>query len=154
MNSFQFNFKTSDPSSNSGDRRLTFTYTLSSGASTSQSKNVTANQCVLGYGTRYSITYTVYTHPTPTQAVGSELSSTPVTETLDQTPLPSGTQQGDGALDLNGQFTDRLASRSSQPLTCSATVKQYFQVAGIQVRTNTLTFGGNVVSVTNNGPTQ
>jgi hypothetical protein len=161
----EVNFKTPDQSQQIGDRTLTFTYALSAGASTSLTKKVTArqfayatnpapsNQCALGNGTNYSITYTTYTHP-DSQAVGGEISGTPVKESFNPPPPCPDTVTADGALDLNGQFVDHVVNCSNQPLTCSGTSTQVLAVAGYQVRTNTVTWSSTGVSITNNGPTQ
>jgi len=151
-----------------GDRTLTFTYTPPScTAALPLTQTVTArqfayltnpnpsNQCTLGHGTNYSITYTTYTHP-DRNPINSEsnLSNTPVTESFNPSPLPCGTDSGNTILDANGLFVDDVAQCSSKPLTCSATVSQYISVGGYQIRTNTLTFNSNGVSIVNDGPFQ
>jgi hypothetical protein len=160
-------FTTKDQSSKNGDRTLTFKYTLSSGASTSQEMNATARQfayltnndpsntCTLGYGTSQTYTYTIYTHPDH-EAVAADdgLDGTPVTESFNPT-VECGTVTGNGSINANGQFTDLVASGcSSSPLTCSFTTTQSLAIAGYQVRTNKLAFSADGVTYTNNGPTQ
>jgi hypothetical protein len=158
------NSKTLDQSTSNLDRTLTFTYTLSGGASKSRTKNVTArkfayatnnnpsNLCS-GYGTEYYIVYTVYTHPDK-QAVGSEISGVPVTEAFNPNPIPCGGVTGNGALDMNGQFTDHAVNCSSMPLTCSGTATQTIAVAGYTVRTNTVTLSSTGDTIQSDGPSQ
>jgi len=158
-----FQFQTSDQSVTTGDRTLTFAYTLN-GQSTSAQNNVTARQfsyltnnnpsstCTLGHGTSRSYVYTVYTHPDHNAVTGSDnLQGTAVTESFNAAPCGS---IGNGSIDANGQFTDNIVDCSTQPLTCSKTVTQTLKVAGYQVRTNTLVFSTTGVSYSSNGPTQ
>jgi len=160
-------FTTHDQSAKDLDRTLTFEYTLSSGAATSQQMNVTArefayatnnnpsNQCTLGYGTNRTYTYTIYTHP-DREAVDSNsgLSGTPVTEGFNPA-LTCETKTGNGSLDDNGEFSDQIASLcSSAPLTCTQTSTQTISVAGYLVRTNTLQWTSTGVKYTSDGPTQ
>ncbi len=161
----QVNFKTPDQSSTSNDRKLTFTYTLSGGASKSRTMNVTArqfayatnntptNQCDLAYGTDYLITYTIYTHPDK-GAVGPEGSGIPATEVFDPSPVPCGAVTGNGALDMNGLLTDHARDCFSTPITCIGTATQTISIATYQVRTNALTFSTAGDTITSKGPTQ
>jgi hypothetical protein len=158
---------TGDQSNTNLDRALTFTYTLSLGGNASQTMNVTARQfaylqndmpvnaCGLAYGTDYTYTYTVFTHPDGAAVDGnSNLGGTAAKETF-SVPPPCGTITGDASLDSNGQFRDHVSSLcSTTPLTCSGTTTQTFKVGGFQVRTNTLTWSSTGVTYTNNGPNQ
>ncbi len=158
---------TPDQSANDLDRALTFTYTVSGTGSVSQKMNVTArqfayltnnspsNQCTLAYGTDRVYTYTVYTHPDKTAIDGSSgLDGTPVTEGFNPA-LQCDTITGNGSINADGQFTDHVSSGcSSAPLTCTQTTTQSLSVAGIQVRTNTLTSTSTGVTYTSDGPTQ
>ncbi len=157
---------TTTQSTNSGDRTLTVTYTVSGQPSVSKSLNVTARQfayvtnnspsntCTLGYGTKYLYTYTPYTHPDHAAAQsGIGLSNTAVTESFNPQP-PSGSGTGNGNLDANSQFTDRVEYCSTAPLTISATITQTLSVEGYQVRQNLLTYSSSGVTLTNQGPTQ
>src|SRR5881628_3632598 len=96
-------------STNSGDRKLTVTYTVS-GQQASKFLNVTARQfayatnnspsntCALGYGTTKVYTYTPYTHPDKAAVqAGLGLSGTAVTEGFNPQP-PAGTVTGSGGL--------------------------------------------------------
>ena len=156
---------TTTQSTSSGDRKITVTYTVSS-QQTTQSLNVTARQfayatnnsasntCTLGYGTKYLYTYTPYTHPDHAAAQpGIGLSNTAVTESFNPQP-PSGAGTGNGNLDSNSQFTDRIEYCSTSPLTFSTSVTQKLFIEGYQVRQNLLTYSSSGVSLTNQGPTQ
>jgi hypothetical protein len=156
---------TTTQSTNGGDRRITVTYTMNS-QQTTKSLNVTArrfayatnnspsNTCTLGYGTKYLYTYTPYTHPDHAAVqAGIGLSNTPVTESFNPQP-PAGAGTGNGNLDANSQFTDRIEYCSTAPLTLSATVTQTISIEGYQVRQNLLTYSSSGVSLTNQGPTQ
>jgi len=161
----QWVVNTTTQSTNTGDRRITVTYTVNNQTAT-QSLNVTARQfayatnnspsdtCTLGYGTKYLYTYTPYTHPDHAAAQsGIGLSNTAVTESFNPQP-PSGAGTGNGNLDANSQFTDRIEYCSSSPLTLSASVTQKLFIEGYQVRQNLLTYSSSGVSLTNQGPTQ
>lgn len=157
---------TQDQSTSNLDRTLTFTYTVSGNGSTSQQMNVTArkfahltnnspsNQCTLGHGSKRTYIYTVYTHPDGAALdATSGLSGTPVTEPFDQTPQCL-THTGDTILDANAAFSDNITYCGNVPLTCVETRTQTLKIAGVSVRTNTLTTGSGGVTYTNNGPNQ
>ena len=162
---------TPDQSTAKLDRTLNFTYALSSGDKTSQQTMVTARQfayvtnntpynaCTLGYGTDQTYTYTIYTEPDKTAVDGnSGVDGTTVSETFDQTPKCL-THTGNGSINSNGQFTDRVTYCGNNPLTCSETRTQTIRVlnnttSGPTVRTNTLQAGSGGVTYTSNGPTQ
>jgi hypothetical protein len=158
---------TQDQSASTGDRVLTFSYSLSSGASIQLPTGVTArqfayltnnnpsNQCTLGYGTDQTYIYTVYTHPDKTAVDSSSgLDGTPVAESFSPA-LSCDTVTGNGALDANGQFSDHIQSAcQSQPIACTQTNTQTLSIAGFQVRTNTLAETSSGVTYTNDGPTQ
>jgi hypothetical protein len=158
-------FTTSDQSTNSGDRKLTFKYSVN-GGSASQSVNVTArkfayvtnnspaNSCTLAYGTNRTYTYTVYTHPDGQAAGNGNISGTAVTESFSP-GLTCGQHTGDGALDANGEFTDLVASACSAnqaALTCRDSTTQTLSVGGFQVRTNKLVWSSSGIAYTSNGP--
>ncbi len=156
---------TTTQSTNTGDRKLTVTYTAG-GQTASQSLNVTARQfaylandspsntCTLGYGTTYLYIYTPYTHPDKTAVPpGIGLTNTAVTESFNTQP-PAGTVVGSGALDANSQFTDKLSYCSSAPLSFSTSITQTLSIEGYQVRQNLLTYSGSGITLTNQGPTQ
>ncbi len=116
--------------------------------------NNPSNVCTLGYGTKRTYTYTVYTHPDHAAVDGnSGLSGTPVSESFDQTPHCL-THTGGGSLNDAGQFADNVVYCGNMPLTCSETRTQTLKVAGYPVRTNTLTSGSGGVTYTSNGPSQ
>jgi hypothetical protein len=139
---------------------------VSSQGQVSKSLNVTARQfayatnsspastCTLGYGTTRLYTYTPYTHPDKAAVPGIGLTGTPVTEGFPSGPPPTGTVTGNGSLDGNSQFTDRISYCSSSPLTLSQNVTQTISIEGYQVRQNLLTYSGSGVTLTNQGPTQ
>jgi hypothetical protein len=135
------------------DRTLTFSYTYNTTAQ--QAMKVTARQfayatnsapantCSLGYGTSYAITYTVYTHPDKTAVdAQSDLDGTKVIESFTPSIL-CGVDTGDGALDANSQFIDRIAYCKNVPLTCTGSVTQTLTVGGYGVRTNNLTYSSS-----------
>lgn len=159
---------TSDQSTSSNDRTLTFTYTVSGDPPAQQVLRVTARQfayatngalsnvCSLGYGWEYDLPYTPYTHPDHAAAQPSiGLVGVKVTETFNPSTISCGNITGDGALDDNSQWSDRLEYCSTQPLpVCSSTNTQTWTVGGYQVRQNTLTIANTGLTYTNNGPTQ
>jgi hypothetical protein len=113
-----------------------------------------SNACTLGYGTKRSYVYNVYTHPDGKVVLGTDgLSNTPVTESFSPA-VSCGTDTGNTILNTNAQFTDCIAQCSNQPLTRSQTVTETISVAGYPVRTNTLQFSSGGVIYTSNGPTQ
>jgi hypothetical protein len=159
---------TTDQSAAAQDRRLTFKYTVS-GQSATQTLQVTARQfayatnpplsnnvCSLGYGYRYDITYTPYTHPDKSAVQpGIGLNGTVVSETFNPSTISCGGVTGSGALDDNSEFTDQIAYCSTAPLTaCSSTNTQTLSVAGYSVRTNSLTIANTGLTYTSQGPTQ
>lgn len=158
---------TNDQSSTGGDRTLTFTYTVN-GQSAQQTLRVTArkfayatngalsNVCSLGYGYDYSITYTPYTHPDKAAVQPNiDLNGTAVTEGFSPPTISCGNHTGNGGLNFNSQFVDRLTYCSSQPLPpCSSTNTQTIGVGGYQVRTNSLTIANTGLTYTSQGPTQ
>ena len=99
-------------------------------------------------------TYTVYTHPDglPVDS-DSGLQGTAVTETFSPA-LPCGADQGGGALNVNGQFTDNVAYCSNMPLTCSGQTTQTLSVGGFVTRSNSMKFSSDGVKVQSNGPSQ
>jgi hypothetical protein len=116
--------------------------------------NNPSNACSLGYGTKSTYVYTVYTHPDGGAVLGTDgLSNTPVTESFNPS-VSCGTDTGNTILNTSAQFQDGIAACSSTPLTCSQTVTQTLSVAGYAVRTNTLVFSSSGVAYTSNGPTQ
>jgi hypothetical protein len=84
---------------------------------------------------------------------GIGLSGTAVAETFNPQP-PAGTVTGDGSLNANSQFGDRISYCSSSPLTISTTVTQTLSIEGYQVRQNTLKNSSAGVTYTNLGPFQ
>ncbi len=166
-NPFTFQFETTDQSATVGDRTLTFEYDLSDGEGTSVQLNVTArefsyltnntpsNTCTLGYGTKRSYVYNVYTHPDGNVVLGSDgLANVPVTENFSPT-ISCGTDTGNTILNSNAQFTDGIVQCSNKPLACSQTVTQTISVAGYCVRKNTLKFGSSgVIYTPTSGPCQ
>ena len=155
--------KTTDQSATTGDRTLTFKYTVS-GEDALQTKQVTArkfysltnsapsNQCA-GIGTDYTFLYTVNTNPggVPVGS-GDDLGGTAATEVLVPSPAPCGTVTGNGALDSNGQLTDHVAYCSNtNPLTCTGSATQTLSVGGYCTRKNTLTYTTSGVTVTSLG---
>ncbi len=158
--------KTTTQSSNNGDRKLTVTYAVTGQGQVSRSLNVTARQfayatnnspsntCTLGYGTTYTYLYTPYTHPDRTAVQPNiGLTGTAVTENFNPSP-PAGTVTGNGSLDANSQFSDRLSYCSTTPLTLSTTVTQTISIESFQVRQNLLTYSSAGIALTNQGPTQ
>jgi hypothetical protein len=156
---------TSTPSSGVTDRTLTFTYTVNN-VKASQSLSVTARQfayatngspgntCSAGYGTTRSYTYTVYTHPDKTAVQpGIGVTGTAVTESFNP-PAPDGTVTGNGSLDANSEYTDRISYCSNSPLTISTTITQSISIEGYQVRQNSLKYSTTGVTLTSLGPTQ
>lgn len=158
---------TSDQSTNTLDRLLTFTYAVSGQGSVQRKSTVTARQfayatnnapgniCSLGYGYKYEYVYTPYTHPDKTAVQpGIGLDGTAVTENFSP-PVGCGVVTGNGALDDNSQFTDTIAFCSTDPLpTCSTTTTQTWKVAGYSVRSNSLTIANTGLTYTSQGPTQ
>jgi len=70
-------------------------------------------------------------------------------------PLQCTNTVGNGALNSNAQIVDNVGSGcSSQPLTCTQTTTQSINVAGYQVRSNTLQWTSTGVTYTPGGPTQ
>jgi hypothetical protein len=148
------------------DRTITVTYTVSGQGTVTKKLTVTARQfayltnnspnntCTLGYGTTQLYTYTPYTHPDKAAVpAGIGLSGTAVAETFNPQP-PAGTVTGDGSLNANSQFGDRISYCSSSPLTISTTITQTLSIEGYQVRQNTLKYSSAGVTYTNLGPTQ
>jgi hypothetical protein len=148
------------------DRTITVTYTVSGQGTVTRKLTVTARQfayvtnnspsntCTLGYGTTQLYAYTPYTHPDKTAVpAGIGLSGTAVPETFNPQP-PAGTVTGDGSLNANSQFGDRISYCSSSPLTISTTITQTLSIEGYQVRQNTLKYSSAGVTYTNLGPTQ
>jgi hypothetical protein len=160
----KFQFTTLTQSATSGDRILTFEYSLN-GLGVSQQMNVTARQfafvknnnpsntCTLGHGTVRSYVYSVFTHPDGTAIVPTDrLSNTAVDESFNVTPARA--KFGNALINTNAEFVDFVASCSSKPLTCSQTLIQTLSVAGYPVRTNKLVFSPTGVAYTPQGPTQ
>jgi hypothetical protein len=157
-----------DQSQNPSDRVLTFSYAVSGEGTVYQIMKVTArqfayatnsalvNQCSLGYGYDYDITYTPYTHPDKTAVqAGIGVTGTTVTETFNPPTINCGNETGDTGLNANSQFTDRIALCSTKPLpTCASTNTQTWKVGGYTVRTNSLTIANTGLTYTNQGPTQ
>jgi len=162
----RFQVQTSTQSASVGDRTLTFNYTAPNCTQpVTVTQSVTARQfayltnyspsntCTLGFGTKQTYVYTVFTHPDKT-AIDStnSLQGTPVAESFDHTPKCA--QTGNGNIDPNGQFSDNIVDCGNTPLTCSDTVTQTLSIAGVGVRKNTLQAGSNGITYTNDGPTQ
>lgn len=163
------NVTTHDQSSATGDRTLTFKYTVNSVTAT-QVLSVTArkfafatndppsNTCSLGNGFDDTIEYTPFTHPDSTAVPpGIGLSGTVVSESFQNAnnPTPCTFSIGPGNLDVNSQFSDRIAQCSSKPIaTCSTTTTQSISVAGFPVRSNKLVITNTNLTYTNLGPTQ
>jgi hypothetical protein len=159
---------TPDQSQNNSDRILTFSYTVTGEGTVFQIMRVTArefayatnssltNQCRLGYGYDYDITYTPYTHPDKTAVQPNiGVTDTIVTETFSPSVINCGNVTGDGALNASSQFTDRIALCSTNPLpACTSTNTQTWKVGGYLVRTNSLTIANTGLTYTNQGPTQ
>lgn len=158
---------TTDQSASNSDRTLTFTYSVNGEGSVSKAVNVTSrlfsyatdnypssSVCLLGYGWRYNVLYTIYTHPDEAAVQpGLGLTGTTVAETWNPSPPTCGQDTGPGGLDSNSQFTDVLADCSSSPLpTCTTTVDQYLAVAGYRVRHNGLTMSDSGLTFTSYGP--
>jgi hypothetical protein len=157
---------TTTQSTNSGDRKITVTYTVTGQGSVTTSLNLTARQfayatnntpsntCTLGYGSKYVYIYTPYTHPDKAAVQpGIGLTGTAVTESFNPQP-PAGTVTGDGALNANSQFADTLAYCSTSPLSSYPTVTQTISIAGYQVRQNSLAYSSAGVTLTSQGPSQ
>ena len=168
--------KTGDQSANVGDRTLTFTYTPPSCPAFTLTKSVTARQfawvtngplsnvCSAGYGYQYQIVYTPYTHPdNAVVPEGIGLTGTLVNETI--APQSGGTvctnysETGDGSLNANSQFVDKVALCSNSPIpACDKKYTQTYTIAqsppSTPVRTNTLEFTNTVLKFTNQGPTK
>ena len=157
---------TADQSQNNSDRVLTFSYTVTGQGTVYQLLKVTARQfayatnnspsdtCTLGYGTTYLYVYTPYTHPDKTSVqAGIGVTGTPVPESFNPQP-PPGTVTGNGALDANSQFSDKLSYCSTSPLTLSTSITQTLSIEGYLVRQNLLTYSSSGISLTSQGPTQ
>ena len=157
---------TTTQSTNSGDRKITVTYTVSGQGSATQSLNETARQFAYatnntpsntctGYGYTYLYVYTPYTHPDGAAVQpGLGLDGVVVTESFNP-QLPSGYDTGSGSLDANSEFTDKLGVCSPSPLTpFSITVTQTLSIEGYQVRQNSLTFADTGLTYTSLGPNQ
>jgi hypothetical protein len=159
--------RTLDQSTTNLDRLLNFSYTVSSG-SVFQPMNVTArkfaymtngplqNRCLLGFGYRYDIVYTPYTHPDGTAAPPNiGLDGTAATETFDPPSIACHNETGIGALDSNSQLTDTIALCGTSAFPpCSSTHTQTIRLAGFLVRTNRLTITNTGITYVNQGPTQ
>ncbi len=180
-NFFTFQFTTTAQSTKVDDRTLTFEYTLSGGAATSVQKSVTArefafvknpsppNNCqAIGgtYGYDYTYVYSPFTHPDG-QGLNPEtdtISGTAVTETVTAqtggTVCTGNTVPGDGSLNTNLEFNDRVSLCSNAPIpACDKEYTQVIKIAGypntpLGVRTNTLEYTNTQLIYTNQGPTQ
>jgi len=156
---------TPDVSTLPNDRTVYLTYTVNS-KSTVHSISLTARQFAFAsnapltnscpsnaHGYHYDIVYTPITHPdyAPAPSDGS-VGGVAATESF-SAPLTCSQQTQDTFLAEDGTFTDTLALCSSNPLpACNQTVDQFLNVAGSQVRKNTLTWTNTSLTYTNYGP--
>jgi len=83
-----------------------------------------------------------------------------VTPQTGGTACTSYSETGDGSLNGNGQFSDRVSLCSNSPIpACDKKYTQVIKVAGypqtiLGARTNTLEFTNTQLNYTNRGPTQ